>query len=451
MLLNRRSIQYAFVDPDCNSDTMNPKTTLGDLLNYPLMDAMFGRRARRFGLGMEIPSGPLKFKSRHQPIPLSEFEKAILVAAGTGVTGWSFGVPHGPDRPNEHAHYSLRYTGRTAPTAGGFGTPAMLITDDEGTYLVNTRDVTPEKLREFEGLEEDAERIVAVTREQTVKLSDSRLDLPSEPPHMLEPNLWMANKPGSTLFMPIADAAEQVLALMAMVVGNGTVIMDDQEKRPAGNLEPFIRSGLLQSEKRVPLSVFQQMAYEANCSELAFMGHNIVLTMQAMGLGGLYFNGMNRWSILGAFAEKGISGFGFRFQHDDRWPLPNPVGLDGHYEAMCPPYHADMRAAVTAFVESKFGEGGAYDPARPGPWKDSTKVKESVTPYTEEFVDCMVEIATYIHTKYGKFPGTFTTIVLPGFVQAVHLDTEFYDENYGEGAYLETHAKHSRKWNGGAE
>ena len=87
----------------------------------------------------------------------------------------------------------------------------------------------------------------------------------------------------------------------------------------------------------MPLSVLQQSAYEANCSELAFMSHNIVLTMPAMGLGGLYFNGMNRWSILGAFAEQGIAGFGFRFQKDERWALPDPVGLDGHYEAMCPP------------------------------------------------------------------------------------------------------------------
>ena len=428
---------------------MERQAPLDHVLRYPLMSAMFGRRARRFGLGMEIASGPLTFRSRHEPLPLSELERAVLVAAGTGVTGWSFGVPHGPDRPDEHAHYSLRYTGRTAPTAGGFGTPTMLMTDDEGTYLVNTRDVEPERLREFDGLDDDAERIVAVARAHTVKLSDARLDLPSAPPHMLEPNLWMANRPGSTLFMPIADAAEQVLALMAMVIGNGNVIVDDEAGRPAGELQPFIRSGLLNAEKRVPLSVFLQMAYEANTAELAFMGHNIVLAMQAVGLGGLYFNGMNRWSILGAFAEQGISGFGFRFQGDERWTLPNPVGLDGHYEAMCPPYHADMRAAVEAFVAKKFGQGGAYDPARPGPWKDPAKIKQGVSRYGEEFVDCMTEVATYIHEKFGRFPGTFTTIVLTGFVQAVHLDTEFYDAHYAAGAYLDSHAEHMRRWHGG--
>lgn len=34
---------------------------LHDLQHFPLMHALFGRRARRFGLGMEIPSGPLAF------------------------------------------------------------------------------------------------------------------------------------------------------------------------------------------------------------------------------------------------------------------------------------------------------------------------------------------------------------------------------------------------------
>ena len=52
-----------------------------ELLTFPLMDAIFTRRARRFGLGMEIPTGPLAFKSRHAPLALSPLEQAVLVAA----------------------------------------------------------------------------------------------------------------------------------------------------------------------------------------------------------------------------------------------------------------------------------------------------------------------------------------------------------------------------------
>jgi hypothetical protein len=233
---------------------------------------------------------------------------------------------------------------------------------------------------------------------------------------------------------------------MALAISNGNVLMDDEEGKPAGNLKPFISSGLLDDRKRIPLSVMHQMAYEANCSELAFMSHNIVLTLQAMGLGGLYFNGLNRWSILGAFSDKGIKGFGFHFVHDGRWTMPNPVGLKGIYEALCPPWYADMRAAVEAFVSRKFGPKGAYDHNSGGPWKESKAIKQGVTPYNDEFIDCLAEVAQYIYQKNGRFPATFSTIVLPGFVQALHLDTEYYDKYFQNGAYLKSHAEHMDIW-----
>jgi hypothetical protein len=419
-----------------------------ELFNFPLMQAIFGRRARRFGLGMEIPSGPLAFTSRAEPIPLSELEQALLIAAATGVSGWNFGVPFGPNNPDSHAEYTLRFTGRTAPTAGGFGTPVLFYTDDNGTYVTNTRDLTPDRMRELSAIEDDLDRILAVCRAATTRLTHKRLDLPATSPHMIEPNFWMANAPGSTLFMPVADASETVLSLLAMLIGNGYLIMDDQAKRMAGDLAPFVRSGLLSEQKPFPLSVLVQSMYEANCAELAFMGHNIVLTLQAMGLGGLYYNGMNRWSVLGAFADDGIKGLGFRFVKDERWTVPNPVGLDGVYEALCPPYYPHMRAAVEAFVQRKFGPDGAYDPNTPGPWKQSATVKRSVTRYSEEFVACLGDIAQYLYDQHGKFPGTITTIVLPGFVQAQHIDTDYYDAHFQPGAYLETHASHMRRWHG---
>jgi hypothetical protein len=418
----------------------------GPLSDFSLVDAIAGRRSRRFGLGMEIPSGPLAYRSRAEPMPLSELERTILVAAATGVTGWSFGVPYGPDRPHEHAHYTQRFTGRTAPTAAGIGTPTLFATDDSGTYFTNTRDARPDPPLEGDDSREALDAMVGTVRAHTERLSERRLDLPQAPPHMLEPNLWMANTPGSTLFMPVADASEQVLGFMAMALANGNMLIDDVAGRPAGDLAPFVRSGLLQEDKRIPLTVLQQMAYEANVAELAFVGHNMVLMMQAMGLGGLYLSGLNRWSVLGAFGDSGVRGLGFRFVTDPRWVLPNPVGLDGHIEGLCPPYVKDMRQAVAVFTERKFGPRGAYDPSTPGAWGDTEAVKRGVTPYSEEFMDCLGEVAQYVYDTYGKFPNTFTTMVLTGYVQAVHLDTDFYDTHYQPGAYLSTHAHHMERW-----
>ena len=90
---------------------------------FPLLKALFGRRAGRFALEMELPGGPLAFKSRHAPVSLSELEQALLVAAATGVSGWNFGIPYSPATEGRYSSYTLRFTGRTFPTGAGIGTP----------------------------------------------------------------------------------------------------------------------------------------------------------------------------------------------------------------------------------------------------------------------------------------------------------------------------------------
>src|SRR5215471_9647985 len=73
-----------------------PANLLHQVWEYPLFDALFGRRSRRFGLGFEMAEGPFKYKSRHEPLPLSEVEEAILVAAGVGFSGMALWDQHRP-------------------------------------------------------------------------------------------------------------------------------------------------------------------------------------------------------------------------------------------------------------------------------------------------------------------------------------------------------------------
>jgi hypothetical protein len=58
--------------------------------SYPLFEALYGRRSRRFGLGFEMQEGPFRYKSAHAPAPLTELEEALLVGAGAGFTGLAF-------------------------------------------------------------------------------------------------------------------------------------------------------------------------------------------------------------------------------------------------------------------------------------------------------------------------------------------------------------------------
>jgi hypothetical protein len=76
---------------------------------------------------MEIPGGPLTYKSQHEPVPLSDLELALLVAAATGVTGWNFGIPFTINESDRLSDYSLRLTGRTIPSAATICTTELFI------------------------------------------------------------------------------------------------------------------------------------------------------------------------------------------------------------------------------------------------------------------------------------------------------------------------------------
>src|ERR1700687_4974963 len=76
---------------------------LDEVWDFPLFEAIMHRRSRRFGLGMEIKEGPNAFKSESEPIPLSEVEEAILIEAGTGVSGLNLSDMPPPPRPEKAA------------------------------------------------------------------------------------------------------------------------------------------------------------------------------------------------------------------------------------------------------------------------------------------------------------------------------------------------------------
>lgn len=66
---------------------------LADVWEFPLFEALFGRRARRFGFGGEIPDGPLQYKSEKDPLPLSELEQSLLIASAVGISGFLTPMP----------------------------------------------------------------------------------------------------------------------------------------------------------------------------------------------------------------------------------------------------------------------------------------------------------------------------------------------------------------------
>src|ERR1700758_3998392 len=148
---------------------MTASDALDQAWSYPLFEALYGRRSRRFGLGFEMPEGPYRYKSAHTPVPLTEIEEALLVGAGAGFSGlalWDLPTPAPYRRPS----------GRTFPTTRPGGQTALFFTNDEGLSLLDA-DVAASKLREIETADERT-KILEAYRAQRRELRPGRLDIP---------------------------------------------------------------------------------------------------------------------------------------------------------------------------------------------------------------------------------------------------------------------------------
>src|SRR5215831_15538396 len=111
---------------------MTASAPLDQAWGYPLFEALYRRRSRRFGLGFEMQEGPFRYKSAHAPVPLTQLEEALLVGAGAGFTGLAFW-----DLPTP-APYP-RLSGRTFPTTQAGGHTALFLTNDEGFYVIEDK------------------------------------------------------------------------------------------------------------------------------------------------------------------------------------------------------------------------------------------------------------------------------------------------------------------------
>jgi hypothetical protein len=414
-----------------------------DMLGVSLIETLLGRRSRRFFMGAEIPDGVFAYKSRYEPMPLSELEKLLVVTACGGNTSWHHMIYRAQLYAPHLANYAGAAGGRTFPSAAGFHTSMTFFTDDEGVYVLEGRD-TPAAAERDENGALDLELLLDVLGSQVKKIREGRLVIPPEVPYTEAHNTWVANQPGTLLVIPVGDLAQHVLLNLCYMLQNGLVLTDDINGRSIPGIEKFKK--IVDVNNCWPLTFVEQWSLAELTAELSTSCYAGTLMLQAMGLGGWMFNGLDAFSVLGARGEAHVPGLGFRADNNERWPYPNPTGLVGIMEGFCPPHYPNMRAAVEALCERKFGRGGPYHPDTPGPWKDSTKVRSAARVHDEEFRECVAIQAQYIFDTFGKFPGTVPSIFLITYLQAQHLDPEFYDRFYKPGAYLKTHAMHMSRW-----
>ncbi len=414
-----------------------------EAVNFPLIEALHGRRSRRFARGASIPDGPLAYTSKHKAEPLSELEQMLLLTSVAGNTGWANLIPYNRNYIPNIPNYAGAAGGRTFPSCAGFQITQFFYTDDDGVYFLPTRDMPAVEAKNADGAT-DMKAYLDAHKSRIIKIADGRLKTPAQPQHMEMHNEWCANVPGSTLLIPVADLAEHILQALCYFVQNGACIYDDYNKRPIPGMEHF--KHLVDVENPYPLSYVEQVSATEVTVELSCSCYAGALMLQAMGLGGWMYDGLNPFSILGASGDPSVPGLGFRFDMLEGEPLPHVTGLEGLLEGHCPPHFENMRAAVKAVVQRKFGSGGPFNEKTKGPYKETDAVRKRGAPINDEFIDCVATIAQYIQDTFGRFPAKVPAIMALMYLQAHKLDTGFYDTHFTPGAYLKTHAEHEKNW-----
>jgi len=176
---------------------------------------------------------------------------------------------------------------------------------------------------------------------------------------------------------------------------------------------------------------------------VAAMMQNMLLTMAAMGLGGLPYAGFASIFIFGGTPL--AKGLGFRFITDKKG-MPNPVGKAGLFEALCPPYKS-MDEAVDVIVAGKWGSEGMFSEKEReiGPYKEYAEIKKKTLKTPPEAIECTKDILNYIYDKYGRFPVHFDTMTIPVAVQAHHVEEEFY-KKYTNFPLTKAIKNHMKDW-----
>lgn len=433
------------------------------LARYPLLEALIGRRSRRFGKGFRLNGGPLAFASRERPEPLTPEEEAALAFAACGITGPVLAeLPYQTGDVPEAGSGNImsHFVGRTVASGDAAHNNAVVVINDDGTWLLKRPQDYPRA--EIAGLARAARehRLVDLYERGRVRLADGRVDVRREPPHVPPFNKWSANLPGTTYFLPVAELTLMTLTILLSAFGEefGYFVVDERNGyRPAG-IGRFARSkgGHLDDDARHgrfgTVGAIETWVCEFAAIEQGGILQNLGLMAEALGLGGFPhfaahpFDWMEALGFrMQALPFSRISGSGpvltalLRLLGKDL-PVPTAVGLerDGAVlmKPFCPPYYRSMEEAVLAFVDYKFaaGTGTFRDGGAATAWRDGEAVQRDIPRYSDRAIAATIAYCEYVFRRYGRFPavsGPFRTVLA---YQAHHLDPAFYDAFYRPGA-----------------
>jgi hypothetical protein len=446
---------------------------LDQLLKRPLVETIFRRRTHRVSQGSSVLAGSMSYVSDQPREPLSELEEAVLIAV-TGCTGLTM-----PDRPFEDpatkkpimAKPNLTMAGRTAGSPDNAQGTHFFLINDAGTYFLRKLPPPADGNTAF-----TPERLIERAREAKVKILDKRLDVAEgqrDFPAYLDSNRFLSNLPGTTILLPVVDLSRQyingMMYLLTQPDGARPNIVDDRNfYRPAG-VKRWVKNGFLNKDLKIPLGAIGSLRTQIEADLLV---QNLFLVADAMGLGAWIHGSISPPVLVGDPKFSKIYGpmLGFdvtvpRWRLMDllRWQIPlpkysnlrsNPIGLrfKGEHliKGISPPYYDTMANAVAEVVEEKFGKTGVFSDEKlfseiyKGDYGHRYLSEAAV--YTQDVIDCVRDICTYIYETHGRFPAHCDAIHVPGiWLQVHHVDVGYYERFFRNGL-TEAHLNHARDW-----
>lgn len=467
---------------------------LKNLFEYPLMSALQERRTRRVCKGANINSGGISYESPNKPESISRLEEAILVVSTTGITGIT--MHDGPTFKVDGKELGtpfLHLLARTASSADNCQATSFFMINDEGNWLIKQpkgEDALelmanlPPKWKDW--TENDW---ISTAEKLKQKISDTRVDFPRHFPYYLGWNAQGSNLPGTTIFFPVVDCTRQYInAIMIVMEPDKTrpLIIDDWRKftpktlmdwaawigmklnivenipyHPVGGIES-VRSGFFNKNNIAPLGLSNTLRTDYGSF---FQFQNLMLIAQGMGLGGWIHGSIFPPYVFEDKPELDLHGLGFRMEKPkkewSRWstspPLPstqpNPVGIDGILEGLCPPYVSSMDEAVDIVIEEKYSAKHGYSYGNKDLFNRSYKKPEygdeylkNATRMSPEIIKHTKDVCNYIYDTYGRFPAHVDAFYCPGvWLQVQNLEIEYYEKFYNPDLY-ERQAKHDELW-----
>ena len=465
---------------------------LEELFQYPFMSCLVERRTRRVARGTSVSAGSLSHESRNAPAPIGKLEEAILIVS-TGVTGLTThdGPLTKPNGSNELGTPFLNVIARTASSADNCQATSFFMINDQGIWLLRQpkgrdalamlKEVPP---RWSDWTEADW---LAAADAVKVRISDRRLDFPREYPYYLGWNAQLSNRPGTTLFLPVVDCTWQyinaILILLSEPDGKRPMVVDDFRKfkpkttievlawiggqlgispyipyQPIGGLK-WIRNGFVNKDNVAPLGFGRALRTDYECF---FAMQNLMLVGQAIGIGGWIHGSVFPPFLYIDDPAKGWHGLGFRMLEPKKLrPMPavpasqpNPVGIDGKLEGLCPPYVTSMSDAVDHLLEAKYGAHGSYgdETVFSRPYRDARCGQDylrQASHYSDQAIEYTKEICSYVYETYGRFPAHVDAFYTPGmWVQFSNLELEYYEKFFHPSQYSRQ-AGHDALWSKG--